>query len=113
MPYITKQSRRELGEGREPNTTGELNYLICMTAHADGQINDIFRVLNSYKKNELTSYGKLNDIMGALDGARRELIRRGKQRSARTIEYVQSDFYRETVADYEELAINRNGDIFQ
>ncbi len=112
MPYITKQSREEL-KSRDPMTTGELNYLICMTAHADGQIKDIFRVLDRYKKNELTSYGKLNDMMGALDGARRELIRRGKQRSARTIEYVQSDFYRETVAPYEDRKIEANGDIFQ
>lgn len=113
MPYITKAARIELSEGREPQTTGELNYLICKTAHSGGQINDIFRVIKKYKPNELTSYAKLNDIMGALDGARRELMRRHKQMSARTVEYVQSDFYRETVAPFEELAINWNGDIFQ
>lgn len=111
MPYITKQSREEL-KGRDPLTTGELNYLICKTAHSGGQINDIFRVLDRYKKTELTSYAKLNDMMGALDGARRELMRRGKQMSARTVEYAQSDFYRETVGPFEELAINRNGDVF-
>ena len=80
MPYITKERRRKLIVREEaPQTAGELNYLLTTL------IRDYFeRHLN---------YQGINDIVGALEGAKLEFVRR-------------------KVAEYENIKIVENGDAY-
>ena len=82
MPYITQEARDELAL-REPETPGELNYAISvllgqylLTKEADG-----------------LSYQTINDILGALEGAKLE-------------------FYRRIAVPYEDTKIDANGDVY-
>lgn len=79
MPYITKQRRDEL-HVRAPETPGELNYLFTMH-------------MLDYVDNMGLSYQVINDIIGALEGAKLE-------------------FYRRVVNGYENQAKENNGDIY-
>lgn len=88
MPYI-KQNRRDeiitfdthshILSTQAPRTAGELNYLIT----------EIIKVYFSGTKN----YQAINDIIGALEGAKLE-------------------FYRRVVAPYENTKILENGDVY-
>ena len=63
MPYITKERRRKLIVREEaPQTAGELNYLLTTL------IRDYFRTHANYQG--------INDIVGALEGAKLEFTRR-------------------------------------
>lgn len=79
MPYITEERRDEINGGRRPFTPGELNY--CVT-----------KMLLSYWSIE-PSYQNINDILGALEGAKLE-------------------FYRRVVVPYEDKKIEENGDVY-
>ena len=78
MPYI-KQSRRK-GAQTLPTDAGELNYAITMLIH------------NFWQNRNATGYQNLNDIIGALEGAKLE-------------------FYRRMVVPYEDQKIRDNGDV--
>ena len=78
MPYI-KQKDRPLAT-LAPITAGELNYAIT-------------KLLIAYVGSFAPSYQKLNDVIGALEGAKAEFIRR-------------------VVAPYEEQKIRENGDVY-
>lgn len=80
MPYIKKIDRQELAAGLLPETPGELNY--CLTKF----------VWSYYKDNE-PSYQTINDILGALEGAKLE-------------------FYRRVAAPYEDQKRFDNGDVY-
>lgn len=113
MPYITREARTKLAEHPHPMTTGELNYLICLGAMKDkADVASILRIVKRYRMNELQSYSRLNDIMGALDGAARELARRGFSIATGIVNMAQFDFYHETVAPYEDEKLRFNGDVF-
>lgn len=82
MPYIQKQRRDELEAGfvASPDTPGELNYMLtklCVTYCAEHGI----------------SYQRINDVLGALEGAKLE-------------------FYRRLAAPYEDKKIAENGDVY-
>ncbi len=62
MPYIDPKARKELSEGREPETPGELNYKIT-------------RLCDAYIGPDL-SYTAINEVVGALECAKLELYRR-------------------------------------
>lgn len=86
MPYI-KQDRRiefrrvgESGHNPETTTAGELNYEITL------------KLLKHLRVNG-TSYQTINDIVGALEGAKLE-------------------FYRRVAVPYEDLKIKENGDVY-
>lgn len=84
MPYIKQTRRIELGTLRDgvfeiPQTAGELNYLFTQMALA-------------YISTWHTDYQKINDVLGALEGAKLE-------------------FYRRIVVPYEQKKIEENGDI--
>ncbi len=82
MPYIKLQQREEIElGGREPADAGELNY--CIT-----------RLLMQYLTNHGLSYASINDILGALEGAKGE-------------------FYRRVAAPYEDGKIQTNGDVYE
>ncbi len=84
MPYVDKPTKTRLDAGTkipEMRTPGELNYTLT-------------RVCLAYVyQREKTSYGLLNEVMGALTGAAQE-------------------FYRRLVAPYEDAKIQENGDVY-
>lgn len=80
MPYVDRIVRDELDRGRSPATPGELNYAITM-------------VIKRYLQVKGKTYTTINDIVGALEGAKLE-------------------FYRRVVEDYEDGKIEANGDVY-
>ncbi len=79
MPYITQEDRLALVSS-PARTAGELNFLITEL------------ILDYYKENG-GRYQQINDVVGALEGAKLE-------------------FYRRLAAPYEDGAISRNGDVY-
>ena len=77
MPYIKPERR---GQITVPETAGELNFIITKLCIA---------YLNKNKLN----YAKINDVIGALEGAKLE-------------------FYRRVVSKYEDGKITENGDVY-
>lgn len=78
MPYI-KQERRDDLQYDPPTNAGELNYVLTMI------VKDYFNTHQNYQG--------INDIVGALEGAKLE-------------------FYRRVVAGYEDIKIEQNGDVY-
>lgn len=80
MPYILSPIRRTLLEpDEEPRDPGELNYAVT-------------RLCDLYVQGNL-NYGSINDVIGALEGAKQE-------------------FYRRVAAPYEDAKIVQNGDVY-
>lgn len=82
MPYIQQKDRKEIADGRKPNNAGELNYAITRL------IMDYL-----YRGDGIYTYKDLNDVMGAVEGAKLE-------------------FYRRVAAPYEDNKIKENGDAY-
>lgn len=82
MPYIHQDDRLllELNGNASSTTPGELNYVIT---------NVCIEYMNTKGKN----YQTVNDIVGALEGAKLE-------------------FYRRVAAPYEDMKIKQNGDVY-
>lgn len=80
MPYIDPVARERLAATNSPQTPGELNY--CIT-----------QVIKSYMKGHVLNYQMINDINGAVEGAKLE-------------------FYRRVAAPYEDKKIQDNGDVY-
>jgi hypothetical protein len=77
MPYIPKTERKVAA--RHPVGPGQLNFAIST-------------LLLNYIEFHGLSYARINDVMGALEGAKQE-------------------FYRRVAVPYEDLKIEQNGDI--
>lgn len=81
MPYIDLLVRERLDSGAiSPHTAGELNY-------------EITKLINRYMVNERLRYQTINDVVGALEGAKAE-------------------FQRRVVGPYEDTKISTNGDVY-
>ena len=80
MPYIDAEKKTELAFGRAPGVSGELNY-------------EITRLIKEYWGFHGPNYQCINDIVGALEGAKLE-------------------FYRRVAVPYEEKKIKENGDVY-
>lgn len=83
MPYIEYNRRKEIDEDLtygEPETAGELNYVFSQFAAF-------------YFRWHGMNYQAINDIIGALEGAKAE-------------------FQRRVVAPYEDTKIKANGDVY-
>ena len=82
MPYIKLEIRSALDPGPfvEPESPGELNYTITC-------------LVRDYFRHNGRNYQAINDIMGALEGAKVE-------------------FYRRVAAPYEDKKIAENGDVY-
>ena len=80
MPYITPAAREALDSGRTPETAGELNYLFS-------------RLASEYLVHMGLNYQHINDIVGALEGAKLEL-------------------YRRVAINYEGRKLDKNGDVY-
>lgn len=79
MPYVDNRTRAEL-EKRTPQTPGELNYAIT-------------QLLIAYTKSQGLSYQTINDINGAVEGAKLE-------------------YYFRVARKYEDRKIRENGDVY-
>lgn len=79
MPYINEEARKRLLFG-DVETAGELNYEFTQLALA-------------YVDHKGLNYQTINDIVGALEGAKAE-------------------FQRRVVAPYEDGKIHENGDVY-
>ena len=81
MPYINKEARAAIDlAGKTPANAGELNYKIT-------------KMLTAYMSAHGKSYQIMNDIMGALEGAKLEM-------------------YRRVAAPYENVKLSENGDVY-
>ena len=80
MPYITTKQKEDLNRVPVATSAGELNYMLTCT------------ILDYLKLNGL-SYATINDIVGALEGAKLE-------------------FYRRIAEPYENKKILDNGDVY-
>ena len=81
MPYVPQKRRGPLAvAGANANDAGELNYQIT-------------RLLVFYTQTHGLKYKTINDVMGALEGAKAE-------------------YYRRVAAPYEDTKIAENGDVF-
>lgn len=82
MPYILPERRDALlKNGHDMLNAGELNYILT-------------RILLRYIEHRGMSYQTLNDILGALEGAKLE-------------------FYRRVVEPYESTKLTQNGDVYE
>jgi hypothetical protein len=80
VPYILKVFRKDIDNNwRDPQNSGELNYAITKL------------VLEYYEQEG--GYSSINDVLGALEGAKLE-------------------FYRRVAAPYEDTKIEENGDVY-
>jgi hypothetical protein len=79
MPYITQKERKDLENGKPIETAGQLNYTITT-------------IILEYLVRNGKQYQTINDIIGALEGAKAE-------------------FQRRVVAPYEDIKIKENGDV--
>ncbi len=80
MPYIKQDHREDLAMGHiRPKDAGELNFLITV-------------IIKDYYDDK-GGYQSINDVVGALEGAKLE-------------------FYRRIAAPYEDLKIKENGDVY-
>lgn len=80
MPYIDPAARSHLEDGGSPADAGELNYALT-------------QLLLRYLTTHGLAYHTINDILGALEGAKLE-------------------FYRRVAAPYEEEKRAENGDVY-
>jgi hypothetical protein len=80
MPYIEPHRRAILGRSPAPADAGELNYAIT-------------KIIADYIKEHGLRYQRINDVLGALEGAKFE-------------------FYRRVVVPYEDTKIKGNGDVY-
>lgn len=82
MPYIKQSDREYIKPGSEftPALPGDLNYQITCVIRTYIQVNGL-------------SYQRINDVLGALEGAKLE-------------------FYRRVAVPYEELKMQENGDVY-
>jgi len=80
MPYIKNADRERLKLTTDPRTAGELNYMITSL---------ILQYWNEHPQN----YQTINDIVGAVEGAKLE-------------------FNRRVVAEYENQKALENGDVY-
>ena len=87
MPYIKNEQRNKILIDKkvfidEINNAGELNYIISII------------IKNYFNKVDKGNYQAINDIIGALEGAKLEFTRR-------------------ITNDYEDLKIKENGDMYE
>lgn len=80
MPYIKQEDRKALERGEVVTTSGELNFAIT-------------QLLVEYLNINGLKYKTINDIVGALEGAKME-------------------FYRRVATPYENAKIEENGDVY-
>lgn len=139
MPYLKKKDRQRLTVNATPKSAGDINFLINLMLydkfkdwHKQGVVNigkgvclnfpakEMAAIMNSYLNDGVINYQRINDCIGACVCAVYEFIRRNPCEMPVLIlhkwDFVIIDFtaswYERNVADYEDNAIKRNGDVF-
>ncbi len=80
MPYIKSEARADFNITAVPEDAGELNYAFTF-------------IIKSYLEGKELRYQLINDVVGALEGAKTE-------------------FQRRVVTPYEDIKIKENGDVY-
>jgi hypothetical protein len=116
MPYI-KQEDRSRVDGGNIQTSGELNYAVTrlLLGHTSDFAYDLAVLLQDYIKTNGLSYSKINDCLGALEGAKLEFRRRTDTWSnpeLQTLDNIKKEFYDNVAAPYEDTKIKLNGDVY-
>lgn len=130
MPYITQERRTSLDTTTHEIATnaGELNYLFTVRvldarkASQFGSIGgstieslarDLRTEIDDYIESMGLRYQYINDVLGALTGAKLEMQRRaGIHTFDNLFDNVRNKFYSEVAAPYENLKIQENGDVY-
>lgn len=124
MPYITQDAREDL-RSRTPQTAGELTYQITVDLMALDPVtmrqyeieNVMLNRANEYIRENGISYQHISDVIGSLmcvglEWNRRQTSGIAGKRIKWVSKHVANIFYRQTVAPYEDLKIEENGDLF-
>lgn len=96
MPYIKKEDRKKftIKSSEIPSNSGIdlIEYLGDLISNAGDFNYVVTKLAHTYIENEGTNYQHMNDILGALEGAKLEL-------------------YRRKIGPYEDIKIDENGDV--
>ena len=124
MPYVTKTQREALTV-RWPADAGELNYVITQQlllywrhpSYSFGsRMQWFFDCLLNYLSSHDRRYQTINDIVGAVECAKLEFIRRQGAQVASSfftpLDDAKRIFYKEVAAPYEDEKITENGDVY-
>jgi hypothetical protein len=118
MPYISPQAREHIAQGYVPATAGELNYALtkeCQHWHLPWIGTRLSRVIVDYMVDHpIRAYQDINDVLGAMAGARLEFRRREGEvmRVENALEAAQEAFYTTYAVPYEEEKRRINGDVY-
>jgi hypothetical protein len=121
MPYVDQATKDSLDHGyRTAETPGELTYVVTahllMLDHYDTYlVVAIKQEIADYLGAKKLSYALLSSVVGCLECARREFIRRRPTDSLvahYVLNTVLDGYYNDIVAPYEDDKIQQNGDVF-
>jgi hypothetical protein len=118
MPYITQDERKQIALGKKIETPGQLNYVITdivLRLKDSGRI-----VMKAFIKdviltylNGRASYTLFNEVMGVLECARFEFLRRkGYDAYIDQIFLELKNWLYSFVAPYEDRKKEENGDVY-
>ena len=114
MPYIKERDRRNIENGKIPNTAGELNFQIydyvrlCFACRIVPNKPVVKKFVDKFLGDN-PNYQKYNDITGCLIRCKKEIERRfGKE-----INFLEKimESYDDEIDVYEDEKIKENGDI--
>jgi len=115
MPYIEQTRRDAISNGAQPDNAGELNFRLTMILLAadNPERNDVLKACEQYISHKGLRYQFINDVLGACDGAAREIARRthGHEHKQRLLRYVAAAIYDAIAGPYEDQKRIENGDI--
>jgi hypothetical protein len=116
MPYIEEARRRVVGLSAAPDNCGELNFALTMTVLELDDMRGAEAVMEAiclqYIQRKGLKYQHINDVVGAVFGAKLEYVRRtGSRKFDSLFDDVAKSFYRGIAAPYEDTKIASNGDL--
>lgn len=121
MPYITPEERLAIAQGKAPETSGQLNYVIstelwkwCLDRC---YVTDLEAIMLAYLRDKSTSYTTFNEVMGVLEYVYREFKRRPMTKPyifhvAQRIRHLQDILAAKFSDPYEDGKRSLNGDVF-
>ncbi len=122
MPYIDLEARKALDFSHAiPKNAGELNYLFTTSAlstrHTIQGLHVRLRwIIDEYLNDNELRYQRINDVLGALTGAKLEYARRRVASYTDPVcvvfDRVAQRFYEDVAASYEDQKIKENGDVY-
>jgi hypothetical protein len=116
MPYNTREAGERLARPIIAMTPGELNYLFTVAAIScdHGTLRAaLMEIAQNYLAADMLSYGRINDVIGALVCAQFEYTRRMQTtRHTTDFESVICDLYLSTAVPYQRVEIATHGDVY-